>query len=252
MRSILNPEKKVILIFIPVLILVILAIGCGSSDDADTKGDQTNNLPPGVTIETIESPSPSADEPEEIDIEKAQSALEDFLSASDLHLKGEYSSVTADGMKDGPTQFEIWMKGEKVRIDDSRSNGPRSLIVSNGAALYYMHDTKHSFPSIMPPEYYTNMFGQDFLKATSRTSGDGKSVIFSIEIDAFYKNDNAQAGYYVTRVEYKVDNDSVLNHVLYGKDSYGTKPTALNAVTQTFSLVEINKGIADTVFNAPF
>ena len=257
MRSTFGSKKITFLLFIPILILAGLAVGCGSSDEADTKAEETGGPTPSVTIEpTQEIPPPADEEPGEapaaINIDRAGTVLADFLSAAGMHLKGEYSGVYTNGMKDGPTQLEIWKKGEKIRIDDARSDGPRSLIVSNGKAIYYMYNTKHVIPSIMPTAYYTGLLGQDFSQATSRISGDGQSALFSFEIDAFYKNDAAQKGYYVTKIEYGVDNDSVLYQVVYGKDSYGTKPSAVNTVTQIFSVVEIDKGVNDNIFDVPF
>ncbi len=252
MRSILDSKRQLILLFITVLVIASLAIGCGSSDEADTKPEVINALPPGVTIKPVESTTPAIEEPEELSLDKAETVLADFLSASDLHLKGEYTSLTADGMKDGPTKFEIWQKGDKMRIDDTRSNGPRSLIVSDGQALYYMYNSKHPIPAIMPINYYHELLGHDLSMTASHVSDDGKSAVFSFDVDAFYKNDSAQAGYYVTKKEYGVNNNTVLYQKVYGKDSYGPKPSVVNVVTQAFSLVEINKGIADTVFDAPF
>lgn len=186
-------------------------------------------------------------------MERAESVLADFLSATALHLKGDYSGVYTNGMKEGPTPFELWQKDGKIRIDYYRDGALyRTLIVSDNKAMFYVHKSKGVTPSIMPAGYYADLFGQDFSTAASQPASDGKSAVFSFEIDRFYKNEGAQAGYYVTRIEYAVDGNSVLNQVVCGKDSYGTKPSAVNTVTQTLPLVETDGDIDDALFNAPF
>ena|GEM_PF-1483478 len=262
-------SRSAILLMVAIGVVTILpAIGCGSSGEGGTTPEPTKTTsmttpagtiasPTGeaksVTPSPTESPSPSA-EAETLDLESARAVLATFLSAAELHLKGEYSSVYADGTKDGPTPFEIWRKGNRMRIDYYRGGSLyRTLIVSEGKALFYMYGTRNTVPSIMPAEYYENLFGgQDAGKASGRISEDGKSAVFSLDIDAFYKNPNAEKGYYVTKIEYRVDGRSVMDQVVYGRESYGEKPTAVSRVTQTFSVVEIAPGISESTFNPPF
>ena len=77
--------------------------------------------------------------------------------------------------------------------------------------------------------------------------------IYTIDgIDKFYKKESAQAGYYYTKVEFGVDNTTVLYTTLYGNSSNGEKPSGVNTVTQTYEFVKINEGFNDSVFEAPF
>lgn len=180
--------------------------------------------------------------------------LERFLGAADLHLKGEYSSITVEGSKDGPTPFEIWQKDQLIRIDYYRNGALyRTLIVKDGAATFYFYGSGNKVPSVMPAMYYTDLMRQHIgTLSGSEMASDGKSAAFTFTVDRFYKNENAQAGYYVTAVRYIVGPNGILSQTVYGKDSYGSKPAAVNQVTQEFSLVEINSGIESTIFNPPF
>lgn len=105
----------------------------------------------------------------------------------------------------------------------------------------------------MPAAYYTDLMRQP-IEAMSRSemSGDGKSAAFIFTVDRFYKNPNAEKGYYITEVTYIVGPNGITSQTVYGKDLYGSRPTAVNRVTQEFSLVEIDPGIADAIFDPPF
>lgn len=253
MNGVSKLSKLVFLSFIAVSVLLVMAAGCGSSEPSDTGDKKTDALPPGVTIIPAESPTPSKTSTSEFSVEKAQNALAKFLSATDLHIKGQYSSVYVDGSKEGPTPFEIWQKDGNIRIDYYKDGALyRTLIVSDNKALFYIYKSKVSTPSIMPAGYYSDLLRQGALTAASQLSDDKESAVFSFAIDKFYKTEGAQSGYYVTKINYCVNSDTVLYQVVYGKDSSGAKPTAVNTVTQTFSLVEINGDVDDALFRAPF
>jgi hypothetical protein len=71
-------------------------------------------------------------------------------------------------------------------------------------------------------------------------------------VNSFYKKSNATQGYYMTDVTYNFDSSGTMIQICYGNSSSGSRPSTVNNVTQTFSLVENDAVISDSVFMAPF
>jgi len=189
-----------------------------------------------------------------IDPSLAAKVLENFLSSRTKYIKGQYSSIYYDGSKDGPTGFELWSDGSRMRIDYYKADKLyRTLILKDGNAIFYVYASKKSTPSITPTDYYLNLFNQNILdiqKNGGVVSDNG--IVFLFDIDAFYINSKATQGYFITQIDYCADNTKILYQTVYGRDSSGGKPSHVNTVVQTMDTVESDISIDEKIFDSPF
>jgi hypothetical protein len=243
-------------LFLLVFVFTLL-YGCSNnginntSDTSDIIQSETSTTA-GDTVQITEDPSSGQETG--IDNGKALKVLKDFLASETKHIKGSYSSIYYTGQTDGPTVFEMWIKGNRIRLDEYRGGKLyRTLYSLDGAAKNYMYGSGNTIDSIMPLAYYTSLFSQDISAAEDPGYDEsGDTAVYKFTVDAFYKLDAAQSGYYVTEIEYHVTNSAVTSHIVYGRDSTGEKPEQLNIVTQTLDLVEIGIELQDTIFEPPF
>ena len=194
-------------------------------------------------------------EREKVDLAKAKAVLEKFLKADSLHLRIQTTYKVFDPSPVNPKTFELWLRGMDYRNDEYEGNTIKFItIIRNKEAKQYSLNTKNILTPLLPPENYTDYYKWDASKiGMGVVSSDGSYAVFTIsDVDRFYKKDTAQAGYYYTKVQFGVNNQTVLYTTIFGNSSYGEKPAQVNAVTQTYQLVGINENFSDSVFNPPF
>jgi hypothetical protein len=173
--------------------------------------------------------------------------LQAFLAASSRHCKFHYEAFVAGQASPAEVlEFETWSKPGAIRMDQYKSGVlDRTTIVTPEAAKVYFHSSKNVSDALMPAAYYLELWTQDYAKAS--VSGG----VFSFAVNIFYKRSSATHGYYMTDVKYTFSAAGVMTQTYYGNSSSGSKPSALNSVVHTFSLVEL-KDIPDSVFAKPF
>jgi hypothetical protein len=240
-----------------VLTIITALILCSCSGGAGTAKTTVTGKPTSASVETkfSETTKQTSQKPENLSTAKAKKVLERFLNADDLHLKMLVTYKTYNPSPVDPKTFELWSRGLNYRSNEYLGDNIKFVTIVKGKdAKQYSMETKHILDPISTPENYTDYFKWDSSKVDAGKIGsDQKYVVFTIDgIDKFYKKENAKSGYYYTKVEFGVDNNSMIYTTLYGNASYGEKPAGVNAVTQTYEFVNINEGFAESVFDAPF
>jgi hypothetical protein len=179
----------------------------------------------------------------------ASKALQGFLTSTNRHLKLHYEAWVSDGTSPAEVgDYEIWQKPSAMRLDYYKGGAlNRTILVNRDVANYYMWSSRSVIPSTQPAAYYFALFNQDYSKAVPAAGG-----AYKIAVNTFYKSPSGTAGYYITEIKYSFDDGGVLTQLVYGNSSTGAKPTTVNSVIHTFSLVQNDAVIADSLFAPPF
>jgi len=173
--------------------------------------------------------------------------LQTFLASANRHCKFHYEAFVAGQASAAEVlDFETWSKPGAVRMDQYRSGVlDRTTLITPDAAKVYFYSSKNVTDALMPPAYYLDLWTQDYAKVS--VSGG----IFSFAVNGFYKKSSATQGYYMTDVKYTFSASGIMTQTYYGNSSSGSKPSALNSVVHTYSLVEYG-AIPDCLFAKPF
>jgi hypothetical protein len=231
-----------------VLILVIAALSCGPSP--------LSTAPPttGPTSTTGVSKTPTTSSTATkttVSLDPAKS-LQAFLTSSSRHFKTVYEARVA-GSSDvvEAFNFEVWQKNSNMRIDYYRNGVIERTMLTNGdSATYYYYGSQGSSDALMPANYYLDCFGQDYSNASISNTASGTTFTFAV--NRFYKKSTATQGFYTTDVIYTIDSNGIMIMTAYGNSSGGSRPSVVNTVTHTFTLIENDAVIPDSVFAPPF
>jgi hypothetical protein len=144
--------------------------------------------------------------------------------------------------------YEIWLKPGAMRLDYYKGGAlNRTILVNGDGANYYMWSSRSVIPSIQPAAYYFALFNQDYSKAAPAAGG-----AYKLAVNTFYKSPSGTAGYYITEIKYSFDAGGAMTQLVYGNSSTGAKPATVNSVIHTFSLIQNDAVIADSLFAPPF
>ncbi|MBN2851484.1 MAG: hypothetical protein JXQ23_01970 [Clostridia bacterium] len=235
--------KKIIGISMVVFLMLFIASCQKSNGNDDVASSPANNT---YTIKPIESkeitPSPEVKSP--------VITLEQFLSSDTKHVYVKYEGITGDSSY--LMEYELWQKGNMTRIDYYKGGVLDStLYADQESAMTYMHKSGRLIQALNPPEYYYDFYRQDFKTAAVSELESPKRILYSFIVDKFYKLPAAQAGYYTVEVTYVTDDTGILMQEVTGNSSYGEKPKGLNLVRNTFTVMEINTDLEDSLFIKP-
>jgi len=242
-------------LYIIVLLLCFGLIGCSMNQNSlqtQTVESQAQQLSSVTVSESFKNSSSGS---AVLSVDQAKTVLCDFLTARTLYLKCLVTYAVYDNSPTDAKIFEIWKQGNWFRSDEYEGNSVKFRVIADEQQVtQYSIGKNTSYEPVMPAAYYNDFYQWDCDKANGGTIGpDGKYVILTIDnVDKFYKKDSAQAGYYYTKIEFGVDNERVIYITLYGNSSYGERPQAINAVTQTYEIVSLNEKFDSAVFAAPF
>jgi hypothetical protein len=255
--------KKTVRILVVVFVLfVILTLLYGCSGGKDT-GKSTSEATGSETVDEGTASSQGTEATEKwtvpkqetgLNNDKSLDVLERFLGSETKHIIGRYSILYYSGERTQPLGFELWIKGDKIRIDEFNDDQKfRTLYSIDGVAKNYMYGTGGIEDSAIPLGYYINFFTQDLSAAESLGEDQyGKALQFKFTVDSYYENEEGKNGYYVTDIIYLADSTKVRTQIIYGRDSNGSRPEDLNELTQTLDMVEIGINIQDSIFQPPF
>jgi hypothetical protein len=231
-----------------VLILVIAALSCSSRATSTNPSTAVPTSTPSIS----KTPTTTNTAPKTTVSLDPSKSLQTFLASSSRHFKSAYEArVAGSSTIVEAFDFEVWQKNQNMRIDYYK-NGvmDRTLLVNGDSANYYFYGSKNITAPTMPANYYLDLFSQDYSNASMSSTTSG--TVFTFAVNSFYKKSGATQGYYVTDVNYTFDSGGTMIQTCYGNSSSGSRPSTVNTVTQTFSLIENDAVISDSVFMPPF